>query len=146
MSLQECRLSPVAWVEVRASVHTVLIIHHTSSLANKGRNCSFLFFSLPFKLTCSFGAGDLSSHDPRQSCGRHQSPDVQERTCGLDREEEEEEGGDKNKDRDKAGMRGVRKVRKKRWKDKQRGAKLELLSGVKELVKLLTQPSKSLVV
>lgn len=38
----------------------------------------------PFKLTRSLGAGHLSGHDPRQSCGRHQSPDVQERTCGLE--------------------------------------------------------------
>lgn len=50
MSSQECRLSAVAWVEVRASVHTRLIIHRTSSLANEGRNCSFRFFSLsPFQ-------------------------------------------------------------------------------------------------
>lgn len=51
MSSQECRLSAAAWVEVRASVHTLLIIHRTSSLANKGRNCSFVcFLSLSLSL------------------------------------------------------------------------------------------------
>lgn len=43
------------------------------------------------KLTCFFGAGDLSSHNPRQSCDRSKSPNVQERSCGLDRDEMEEE-------------------------------------------------------
>ncbi|TNN73205.1 hypothetical protein EYF80_016536 [Liparis tanakae] len=37
------------------------------------------------KRTCFLCSGDLSSHDPGQSCDRSESPDVQEGTCGLDR-------------------------------------------------------------
>lgn len=71
---------------------------------------------------------------------------MQERTCGLDRGESGRGGAETRKDRTETkqargggeGEECDEKSEKRRWKDKQRGTKLEILSGVKELVKLLT--------
>lgn len=69
---------------------------------------------------------------------------MQEWTSGLDGERWTGGGGrDKETGQRQSRHEGDETSEKRRWKDKQRGAKSEILSAVKEPVKLLTQPSKA---
>lgn len=86
--------------------HTVNHSPHFLPGQYKEGTAAFGFFH-SFKRTRSLGAGNLSGHNPRQSCGRRQSPDVQERTSGLD-------GGSGPGYRDRAATREGEKNERRR--------------------------------
>lgn len=88
MKLAECSLAQTPRVEVLASVYIVLIIYHSSCecvrfVADSYIRMGTCILCRRDKHTCFFGTGDLSSHNPGQSCDCNESSDVQEWACSL---------------------------------------------------------------